>query len=116
MKKEVFLIGDKEVSYIISPDVLIRNEQDALDIIGNLTTNFLILHDHNFERDFFDLSTRKLGEILQKLTNYHFCLAVIGDFEKYPSKTLKEFTGESNRRGRYLFVKSLDDVKRIWSK
>ncbi len=115
MRREIIDIGSKKAMYIKYDDVLVKNEQDILDIIGNLDTDRLVLHDYNFERDFFDLSTRKLGEVLQKLTNYHFRLAVLGDFDMYPSKTLKEFIGESNKHGEYLFVKSLDDVRRIWS-
>ena len=100
--------------YLISDQILIRSEQDALDIMGNSGAQSIVLHDHNFESDFFDLSTRKLGDILQKFTNYRVRLGVIGDFSKYPSAPLKDFIRESNRHGEYLFVGSMDEIRRAW--
>lgn len=108
--------GDHEISEVISKDILIRNPQDALELYGAVYSDFIILHEHNFEKDVFDLSTRKLGEILQKFTNYHTKLAVIGDFAKFNSKALKDFIYESNKHGDYLFVSSVDEVTKIWSK
>ncbi|QQS44231.1 DUF4180 domain-containing protein [Candidatus Roizmanbacteria bacterium] len=106
--------GEHEIVQVISDDILIRNEQDALDLMANAGAQYIVLSDSNFERDFFDLSTRKLGSILQKFTTYFVKLAVIGDFEAYPSKILKEFIYESNKRGEYLFVKSLEDAVKRW--
>lgn len=115
MKTNTFTINNIKIIEIISDEILIRTTQDALDIMANNDSDHLVLHEHNFEKDFFDLSTQKLGEILQKFTNYQIKLAVIGDFEKFPSQSLKAFIYESNRRKNYLFVSSMDEVKRIWS-
>lgn len=105
-----------QLSEVISNEILIRNSQDALDLYGAVYSDYIILHEHNFEKDFFDLSTRKLGDILQKFTNYNAKLAIIGDFTKYKSETLKNFIYESNKHGDYLFVPSIDEVKQMWSK
>ena len=83
--------------------------------MASLSSDHIILHEHNFEKDFFDLKTGKLGEILLKFTNYNVKLAIIGDFGKYESKSLKAYIYESNVLRDYLFVNSLEDVKRIWS-
>lgn len=99
---------------IISNKVVIKTPQDALDIMVSSQAEYFILHEHNFEKDFFDLKNGKLGEILQKFTNYRIKLAIIGDFKKYTSKSLKDFIYESNKMGEYLFVESMDEVKRIW--
>ncbi len=99
---------------LLSDEVLLRDPQDALDLIANLTSPYLVLHEHNLAGDFFDLSTRKLGELLQKFTNYHVKLAIIGDFAKYPSKALHAFIYETNRHGDYLFVSSVQEAIRIW--
>lgn len=101
-------------SYLISNEILIKTEQDALDLMGNLDTDSIVLHEHNLEADFFDLSTRKLGNVLQKFANYRVRLAVIGDFNTYPSKVLPDFISESNRQKNYLFVSSLEEVRKIW--
>lgn len=115
MKTESITLNNTIGTYIISDQILIRTEQDALDIMGETGTDTIILHDHNFEKDFFDLSTRKLGDIFQKFANYHIRLAIIGDFSTYPSKVLPNFIAESNRQQKFLFVPSLEDVKKIWS-
>lgn len=115
MKTNTFTINNIKIIEIISDDIIVRTTQDALDIMANNDSDHLVLHEHNFEKDFFDLSTRKLGEILQKFTNYQVKLAIIGDFEKYPSQSLKAFIYESNLRRNYLFLNSLEEVKKIWS-
>ncbi len=59
-------IGDKKVSEIVSEEILIRDSQDVLDIVGEVWgTEYIMLYEYNFEKDFFDLSTRKLGDVLQ---------------------------------------------------
>jgi hypothetical protein len=40
-------------------------------------TDLLLLYPHNLTPNFFDLSSREAGEILQKLQNYHIRLAVV---------------------------------------
>lgn len=107
-------IGEITADEVVAEEVIIRNVQDALDLMASVSSDHLILHEHNFERDFFDLSTRIAGEILQKFTNYHVKLAIIGDFTKFKSKSLKDFIYESNKRGDYLFVGSIEEVKKIW--
>lgn len=109
-------VGQRQITEIISPDILLSNDQDALDIIGSAPSEFLVLHEHNFEAGFFDLSTRKLGGVLQKFTNYRIKLAIIGNFDAYTSRALKDFIYESNKHGEYLFVSSMDEVVKYWKK
>lgn len=114
LKTEVIQFTTEPGTYVMSDQVLIHNEQDALDLMGETGTGTIIVHDFNFEPDFFDLSTKKLGDVMQKFANYRVRLAIIGDFSRYPSKILPSFIAESNRQKTYLFVPSLDDVKKIW--
>jgi len=114
MKTNIIDLGDKKIVEIISNEVIIKNIQDALDLMANSPSDHIILHDYNFEKNFFDLSTKQLGEILQKFTNYFVKLAIIGDFNKYPSKILKDFIYESNKNKDYLFVSSIEEIKTIW--
>ena len=114
MKIKFISAGNRQISEIVSKEVLIKNVQDALDLIGDADSDYIILHDYNFEKDFFDLSTGKLGEVLQKFTTYYKKLAIIGNFDIYPSKTLKDFIYESNKHGAYLFVKSIEEVIKKW--
>jgi len=114
MKTNIITIGSLQVAEIISDAVLIQDTQDVLDLMGEVQADAYIFRDYNFEPDFFDLSTKKLGEVLQKFTNYRIKVAIIGDFDKYPSAVLKDFIYETNRQGDYLFVSSLEDGIKRW--
>jgi hypothetical protein len=60
--------------------------------------------------DFFILSTRLAGDILQKFINYQTKLAIVGDFSRYTSKPLKDFIYESNHGKDIFFVSSEDEA------
>ena len=64
----------------------------------------MILYAHNFPERFFDLKTKFAGEILQKFSNYHIRLAIIGDFGKFSSDSLHAFIRESNKGNQIFFV------------
>ena len=108
--------GQHQIVEVVSTDIVVKDAQDALDLMFGTDSSHLVLHEHNFESSVFDLSSRKLGEILQKFINYRVHLAVIGDFEKYPSKALRDFIHEINRHGDHLFVSSLDQIINRWSR
>lgn len=57
----------------------------------------IILYEKNLKLEFFELKTGMAGEILQKYTNYHIRIVIVGEFEKFDSKSLKAFIVESNR-------------------
>jgi len=46
--------------------------------------------------------------MLQKVVNYRLRLAIVGDFSKVESKSLKAFIAESNRSNTIVFVGSVD--------
>ncbi len=116
MKINSFRPGNVDISEIISDDVLLKNEQDVISLLSEGLSDHIILYEHNVEKDFFDLSTRIAGNILQKFTNYHIHLAIVGNFDTYPSKTLKDFIYESNNTKDHLFVGSRDDAIQLWMK
>ena len=80
--------------------------QSALDFIATVGfetgCNRIILNKSAICNDFFDLSTRLAGEILQKFINYNIKIAIVGDFSVYTSKSLKDFIYESNK-GKDIF-------------
>jgi hypothetical protein len=115
MKTKTHTSHTKEIVEIITDEVLIKTPQDINTLVeDNYTAEYFILHTHNFEDKFFDLSTLILGETMQKLSNYNLKLAIVGDFNRYPSKILQSFIYESNKQKDYLFVSSVDDVLKIW--
>lgn len=96
-----------DVSFIIS------ETQDALDLMaesGELNCNRIIVREANIHPGFFDLSTGMAGDILQKFSNYRARLAIVGDFSKYESKSLRDFIRESNKGNSIFFVENINDA------
>lgn len=104
-----------KVAVIDSANVLINNVQDALDLMATVQymygCNKLIMKESAMNPDFFALKSGLAGEILQKFSNYQVKIAIIGDFEKFSSKSLRDFIYESNQGNQVFF---LADNKRPW--
>jgi hypothetical protein len=100
--------GNSKVAIVESTDVLIGNTQDALDLMATIShyyeCNKMIIGQSSITESFFDLKTGVAGEILQKFTNYHFKIAVVGDFTQYSTNSLKDFIFESNKGHQVFFV------------
>jgi hypothetical protein len=109
MKITMIIENDVEIAVLSASDMLITDVQSALDIIA--TVNYevgchrIILNKSVICEDFFNLSTRLAGEILQKFINYQVKIAIVGDFSMYSSKSLKDFIYESNK-GKDIFFLS----------
>ena len=97
-------------------EVMIHNTRDALDLmatIGYEGCDNIILNKENFIEAFFDLSTKIAGDILQKYANYNMKLAIVGDFSKYTSKSLKDFMYECNCGRHVFFVSSQEEARML---
>lgn len=107
MEISIIKENNKEIAIIESNDILITDVQSALDFIATVSFETgcyrIILNKSAICEEFFHLSTKLAGEILQKCVNYHVKLAIIGDFSVYTSKSLKDFIYESNK-GRDIFL------------
>lgn len=116
MKIEISQINKLSVAEIISEDIVINSTQDALDIMADCSyqgSTRIIIHEKNLIPSFFDLKTGIAGDILQKFSTYNVRLALVGDFSKYTSKSLKDFIFESNKYGRVIFVSSVNEAKEL---
>lgn len=114
MKIELIQTDHTVVANIIADEKVIVRYQDALDLMANCQyqgTSKIILDEKNIVDEFFDLKTGFAGEVLQKFSNYKCQLAIVGDFSKFQSKSLRDFIYESNKMGRIFFVSSLDEAK-----
>ena len=104
------------ISEITGDGFIISSADDIMDIIGNIyyttESDKIIIHEENIVPDFFDLSNRMAGEILQKISNYRIRLAIVGDFAKFTKKSIKDFIYESNKTGRINFVESVAEAIR----
>jgi Domain of unknown function (DUF4180) len=98
------------ITMIHSESILLNDEQSALDMIMSISfetgSNRIALNKEAISEEFFKLSTRLAGNILQKFINYHIKFAIIGDFSSYTSKSLKDFIYESNKGNSLFFVSS----------
>lgn len=107
------------IAELIADGIVIKDVQDALDVMANATysgAEKVIIHANNITPDFFDLKTKLAGEILQKFSNYRVPLAIVGDFSKYTSKSLRDFIYESNNGRSVSFVSSSEEAKEKLSK
>jgi hypothetical protein len=98
------------ITMIHSDSILLKDEQSALDMIISISfetgSNRIALNKEAISEEFFKLSTRFAGNILQKFINYHIKFAIIGDFSSYTSKSLQDFIYESNKGNSLFFVSS----------
>lgn len=99
--------GEIRVAKIKSEAILINNLDDATQLLGDLYYqgfDKIILEEQNICHVFFDLKTKLAGEILQKFSNFKMKLAIMGDWQKYESKSLQDFIFESNKGTLINFV------------
>jgi hypothetical protein len=116
MKIEQHKTQNAILAEIISDEIIIREINDAINLLGNLYYqgyDKIIIHEKNIIQDFFDLKNKMAGEILQKFSNYRVRLVIIGDFSKYPKQSLKDFIYESNRGKQINFVSSLSEAIKV---
>ncbi|NLT95398.1 MAG: DUF4180 domain-containing protein [Clostridia bacterium] len=106
MQISVIKENNVEIAIINSDHLLITDVQSALDLIATVdyetSCSRMIINKSSICEEFFDLSTGIAGEVLQKYINYRKKIAIVGDFSKYPSKSLKDFIYECNR-GKDIF-------------
>ena len=113
MQLSTYEINGSPIAEVHADNIIINNAGDATDLIGNLYFQGfekVILHELNIDPAFFDLKSGIAGDILQKFTNYRMKLAIVGDFSKFNSKSLKDFIFESNRQKQINFVANTEDA------
>lgn len=112
MEIKIHAIDNRKIAEIISDNIVLQTVEDAVDLIGNMSYqgfDKLIIHEENVIPDFFELKNKIAGNILQKFSQYSMPLAIIGDFEKYESKSLNDFIFESNKGKQINFVTTIED-------
>jgi len=101
-----------DVAAVKSSEQIIKDVPSAMDFVMNIKyqTNCskIALNKESITEDFFILSSRLAGEILQKFVNYNVKFAVYGDYSKYTSKPLHDFIYESNNGKDIFFADSAE--------
>lgn len=109
MKIKEHQTGNTKIAEVISSEVIIKNAEDGLDLLGNLYYqgfDSIIIHEQNIIDSFFDLKNGMAGEILQKFSNYRVRLAIVGQFEACMGKSISDFIYESNNGKQINFLPS----------
>lgn len=114
MNVKTIVRNNTSIALVQSDKLIITDVQSSLDLVATITyetgCNCIVLNKAAITEDFFKLSTRLAGEILQKFINYHVKFAIIGDFSTYSSKSLKDFIYESNNGKDVFFVSTEDEA------
>ena len=114
MKISVIRENNIEIAVLESEHILICDVQSALDLFATVDyetgCNRMIINKSSICEEFFDLSTRIAGDILQKFINYKRKIAIVGDFSAYKSKSLKDFIYESNSGKDIYFLPDRDEA------
>jgi len=103
---------------LVNSDVpIITDGQSALDFVVNIGYEHdcrdIAVYKSVIAEDFFKLSTGIAGEVAQKIVNYGYRLAIIGDFSGYTSKPLHDFIYECNKGGHLYFVSDEGEAVRM---
>ena len=105
--------NDGKIAEVISSEILINGPEDALQLIADLYfqgISKIIIREQQITPEFFDLQTGIAGEVLQKFSNYKAQLVVIGEFSKYPGKSIRDFIYESNKGRQVNFLGNLEQA------
>ena len=104
-------LGSSIAVEIVSEEVLINSEQDALDLMANIgylyDSRKIIMYRKNLCDEYFLLSSGIAGSVMQKFSNYRVQAAIIGDFND-TSKSLRAFIIECNRTRQVIFTADLN--------
>ncbi len=114
MEIDIIEINGNVIAVVKSLGIIIQETQDALDLMAEasyMNAQNIIIKEDQLTPLFFDLKSGIAGDILQKFSTYNVRLAIVGDFSKYTSKSLRDFMFESNKYGRINFVNSFDEAK-----
>lgn len=109
-------INNIKIGEITSDKIILKTTEDGLTLLGDLYYqgyDKIILHEKNITPKFFDLKTGIAGEILQKFAQYRIPLAIVGDFSKYTSNSLRDFIFESNKGKFISFVSTREEAIKI---
>lgn len=94
----------------------LAREQDTNTFIGAAWQHEAAMVALPVERltdDFFRLSTRLAGEVMQKFANYNLRLAIVGDIARWTanSTALRDFVYETNKGQSIWFVADMTELE-----
>lgn len=97
----------------VTEGAIFRSVEEILDLLGNVYfqgSDSVVMYENNLPADFFDLKNGMAGDILQKFSTYRIRLVIVGDFEKYPGRSVRDFIRESNAGRQVNFLATRDEA------
>src|SRR5688572_8388600 len=109
-------IKSVKVLWVPANGPLLGTEPDALDLIAaayGQETDLIAILSIRLQPDFLKLRSGMAGAFLQKMQNYGYRVAIVGDISAAvaASDALRDFVYESNKVGQVLFAASEDDLR-----
>lgn len=108
---------NNQIAIVREPGVLITDGSSAMDLLATVRyetgCSAMVLRKEQLDESFFRLSTGLAGEVLQKFVNYQMRLGIVGDFDRYTSKPLRDFIRESNQ-GRQICFQPDEESALAW--
>ena len=93
----------------------LRSDRDAVDLVGEAIqhgADLILMPTERLDDDFFELRTRRAGEIIQRFVNYRLRLVIVGDVSRHADKSsaFQDLVYESNRGTHVWFVANIDEL------
>ena len=114
MDMQIVEKDNKKIALAHSDEPVITDGQSALEFLMEIGYAYdcrrIAVNKDALTDDFFRLSTGVAGEVAQKIVNYRYRLAVVGDFSGYQSKPLHDYIYECINGGSLFFVSSIDEA------
>jgi len=109
MGDSIYMLHGVQILECAADGPLIRNERDAVDVIGAAFSDragLVAIPVSRLSDAFFSLKTRVAGEIMQKFVNYNMRLVILGDIADRlaESDALRDFVFETNRGKQVWFL------------
>jgi hypothetical protein len=94
----------------------LRTYNDAVELVGKSfedRATVVVVPVECLDGDFFRLSTRIAGELIQKFVQYRRRFVIVGDISRHlaESSALRAFVAESNRGMEVWFLATLEELK-----
>jgi Domain of unknown function (DUF4180) len=93
----------------------LRNYNEAVELIGKAfehRASLIVVPAECLDDDFFRLSTRIAGEMIQKVVQYRQRLVIVGDISQHlaESSALRAFVLEANRGKEVWFLATREEL------
>ena len=106
-------LGQVTYALCTSGSFVIEDEQSALELLMNAQyqgADVIVMDESCLDPSFFKLSSGLAGAIFQKFSNYGGRLIIVGDFEKFQSKSLNDLIFECNKNKQINFVGTTEEA------